>query len=290
MPVMVSEVLSFLKVPDGIIVDATVGTGGHSAEILRRISQKGFLICLDVDKDSLRIAESILSAISSRFLIYHESYQNIARCVRQAGFSYVDGILFDLGLSSFQLSTSERGFSLQNPGPLDMRFDRSKGKTAIEFLRESSVAELERVLRSYGEEKFSASIARAIKNSLPLLSTTGDLASLVVKVYRRHGVRTRIHPATRTFQAIRIAVNDELANLEKGLEGALSVLAAGGKILVLSYQSLEDRIVKRKFAGWGRAGLGKILTRKPIRPTLEEISRNRRARSARLRVFQRCAS
>ncbi|MFN4182946.1 MAG: 16S rRNA (cytosine(1402)-N(4))-methyltransferase, partial [bacterium] len=156
---MVSEVLSFLHLPDGIIVDATVGTAGHSAEILRRISPKGFVIGLDVDAEALQIAESILSEISSRFLLFHESYQNIALCLRKAGFFYADGILFDLGLSSFQLGIAERGFSFQNSGPLDMRFDRSKGKTALKFLRECSVAELERVLRIYGEEKFSAPLA-----------------------------------------------------------------------------------------------------------------------------------
>ncbi len=286
-PVLVKEVLHFLKPSTGIYLDATVGTGGHSAEILKRIRPPGFLIGMDIDQESLKIAEDILSTISNRYRLFWDNYLRMAERVREMRIDRVDGVLLDAGVSSFQLDSPERGFSFRHPGPLDMRFNRSENIPLKKILEGISQRDLERALRLYGEEKFASSIARRIKMHLRRLTTTTDLASLVAGVYRSRRQSTKIHPATRTFQALRILVNEELRNLSSVLEIALGILAPGGKVLVISYHSLEDRIVKQRFTRWRMEGRGAVMTRKPIYPSVDEIQGNPRARSARLRIFQK---
>lgn len=279
------------------MVDATVGLGGHSREILKGILPGGSLIAMDQDERTLEVAKENLRDFNDDIRWVHGNFRNLESHLKSLQVSQVDAILMDLGFSSYQLEDVERGFSFSNSGPLDMRMDVSKGCTAREVLRDSSEEELSRIFFDLGEERYARKIARAIVQSrrqLPLQNSF-QLADLVEKTIGRRYQNQKIHPATRVFQALRIYVNDEMGALEEVLPQALRALRSGGRWVVISFHSLEDGLVKRFFRGCsvkggdesGGSGVVKILTRKPLRPSPEEVRENRRARSARLRAIEK---
>lgn len=280
-PVLLAEVLRFLEPKPGkTIVDATVGTGGHAEALL---AQGARVIGIDQDPQSLGLAADRLRAFGDMFQPVRGNFRRLQALLRELGVAKVDGVLFDLGLSSLHLSQAERGFSFQQEGPLDMRMDPDNSITAADLVNGLPERELARILREYGEERHAERIAREIVRSRPI-RTTGELARLVARCYPPGNYR--IHPATRTFQALRIAVNDELSALQEALPQAVEVLAPRGVLCVIAFHSLEDRIVKRFLRGEARAGRVVLLTKKPVRPTKEEVEKNPRARSARLRAAQ----
>jgi len=280
-------------------VDCTLGAGGHSAGILEASKPDGVVLGIDLDKSALEITRKQLADFGRRLYCRHGTYADLSNHLGAIEWGCVDGIILDLGLSSMQLDTPERGFSFNKEAPLDMRFDTSQETSAADLVNHLEEAELEKILRDFGEEPFSRRIARAIVRQRPIHSTT-HLASVVVKAAgtRRKG----IHPATRTFQALRIAVNREMEALEKGLREAVKNLCPGGRLAVISFHSLEDRRVKQYFQKESRGCLCppgqpvctcnhqavlRILTKKVIKPSMEEIERNPRARSAKLRAAEK---
>jgi 16S rRNA (cytosine1402-N4)-methyltransferase len=277
--VLYDEVLEALQPRGGIgyqAVDCTIDGGGHAYGLLERSSPDGQLTGLDADAEALERVEERLRPFSGR---YHLAQTNF-RALGDLDLQDVHGVLFDLGLSSTQLDVSGRGFSFRFDEPLDMRFDARGGETAADLLNRLPEAELARVLHEYGEEPRARRLARAIVERRPF-ARTSDLVGLVGHQ------RGRIHPATRVFQALRIAVNDELAALEEGLEAAVKLLRPGGRVAVISFHSLEDRIVKWRFRNWADSRLVRVLTRKPQTPGEPELHANPRARSAKLRVAER---
>ena len=304
LPVMVGEAVAALSpVPGSLQIDATVGGGGHAERILEASTPDGRLVGLDADRAAIARARQRLARFGDRVVLRQANFGEMGEVAPAAGFTEVDGVLFDLGLSSDQLADPTRGFSFRSDAPLDMRFDPSLGTPAHELLGGLPADELAAIFRRYGEEPFAGRIARAIvaQRSDPRTVTGTGLAALVERVIPR-GPRRRIHPATRVFQALRIAVNRELESLERGLAGALALLRPGGRLVVISYHSLEDRIVKRFFAAerrgctcppelpvcvCGRRPRLHLVGRQPQRPTPEEIHRNPRSRSARLRAAER---
>lgn len=299
-PVLAQEVLESLAPECGHrYIDATVGAAGHAQAILEASHPDGMLIGLDVDKNALAIARERLAPFSKRAHLFHLSYTGIAQALQNVGWDGMDGILFDLGVSSMQVDTPQRGFSFVKDGPLDMRFNENDSRSAADIINHWSEDDLADIIWEYGEEPRSRSIAHAISQSRPL-ETTKQLADLVLDVY--HGQRGKTHPATRTFQAVRIAVNDEMNAIQKGLEQALRFLHPGGKIAVISFHSLEDRIVKNYFRReskdcicppeqpvcvCGHKASLTLLTKKPITAKDDEIKNNPRSRSAKLRVAQK---
>jgi 16S rRNA (cytosine1402-N4)-methyltransferase len=300
-PVLLDEVMQELKPhPGQRFIDATVGTGGHVEAILKATAPDGRVLALDVDPAALRITRQRLAPYSHRVRLINENFEQVAHIAHRYDFVPVHGILLDLGLSSMQLSVAERGFSFQGEGPLDMRYDPSSPTTAADLVNSAPQDELADILYRFGEERRSRAIARAIVDARPLHSTR-ELADVVTRAVggRRNA---RIHPATRTFQALRIAVNDELGVLSSALPEATAILAPGGRLAVISFHSMEDRIVKNFFIQESkdcicppeqlfcvcnhRATLH-IITRKPITASSHEISTNPRARSAKLRVAER---
>jgi len=282
-PVLLAEVLELLAArPGGLYVDATLGGGGYTEALLRASAPDGRVVAFDRDPDAIESARARFSAEGGRLSLVWASFAELDAHLDGPA----DGIVADLGLSSLQLDDAERGFTFAAEGPLDMRFDRSRGTTAAELLNEADERELERILRDYGDERRARAIARRIASRRPL-RTTGDLRRAVVSVLgpRKGG----IDPATRTFQAIRIAVNGELDALEAFLEKAPDRLHAGGRMVVVSYHSLEDRAVKHSFRARTKGEGFRLLTKKPLSPGPEEIARNRRARSAKLRALERVA-
>jgi 16S rRNA (cytosine1402-N4)-methyltransferase len=292
-PVLLTEVANWL-VPDqgtaSIIVDGTIGGGGHAAVLARRLGSSGRLIGLDRDPAMLALAESTIqsAAVGPCVTLVHAAYRELRRVLDTLGIDRVEGVLLDLGLSSDQLAWDGRGFSFATDGPLDMRFDPDEqGPTAADLVNRSSEAELARVFFELGEDRFSRRIAREIvrvRQRGPI-RTTGQLADLVrrsVPGKFRHGP---LHPATRVFQSLRIAVNDELGQLDAALGFIPDVLAAGGRAAIVSFHSLEDRRVKLAFKSDPRL---KVLTKKPVTPSAAEVAGNPRARSAKLRVVERC--
>lgn len=287
-PVQLSEVLDLLRPgPGQLFIDSTVGLGGHAVALLPRILPDGRLLGIDRDASALDLAAERLAPFGSHVELVAGDFRRIGDIAPQAGFGQVHGVLFDLGVSSVQLDTPSRGFSFAHDGPLDMRMDTSQRPTAATLLRRSSARELERVFRDYGEERFARRIARAVVEHRGRLRTTRDLAELVERVVPRR--ERRIHPATRVFQALRIAVNDEIGALEAALAAVPALLVPGGRVAAISFQSLEDRVVKRAFRELAAAGEVEVVTRKPVRPSEPEVAANRRARSARLRVAERVA-
>lgn len=287
----------------GCYIDATVDGGGHAAEILERSAPDGRLLGLDADPDALARARERLRAYGTRVRLVHANFRALAAVARAEGFEPVAGILFDLGVSSDTLERSGRGFSFRRDEPLDMRYDPTTGTTAAELLARSSERELRQLLRAYGEEPHAARIARAIveaRTRAPL-RTTGQLVAVVERALG--GARGRLHAATRTFQALRIAVNDELESLRLALAQAVELLARGGRLVVIAFHSLEDRVVKQflraesggvcrcppglPVCGCGRPPRLALLTRKPVVPTAAELAANPRARSAKLRAAER---
>jgi 16S rRNA (cytosine1402-N4)-methyltransferase len=302
--VLYNEVLAGLDLrPDGRYIDGTLGAGGHAAGILAG-APEGRLLGLDRDPHALALSEERLRPYGDRVTLVHSSFAEVEDVVDRLNFGPVDGIVLDLGVSSMQLDEPERGFSFLHDGPLDMRFDPAAPRSAAEIVNGYSADELADLIYRYGEEPASRAIARAIVDARPL-HTTGQLAEVVAAARAaaiRRPRRTRggkVHPATRTFQAIRIAVNRELESLERGLVGAVNVLRPHGRLAVIAFHSLEDRIVKQFFAlesrdcicppetmvcTCGHRARLEPLTRKPIRPTETEIAGNPRSRSARLRI------
>jgi 16S rRNA (cytosine1402-N4)-methyltransferase len=296
-PVMVAEVVEALACrPGGLWVDATVGAGGHAAAILERTAPEGFLVGIDRDREILQIAERRLAPHAGRFALVHGTFGRLGEIVSAAGRGLADGVLVDLGLSSLQLDDPGRGFSFRADAPLDMRMDRGEGPTALDVVASADEEELARIIYEYGEEPQSRRIARAIRRERERggALTTQRLAGAIAGAVGGRGPRAgRIHPATRTFQALRIAVNRELEELTAALGALPGILAPGGRACIIAYHSLEDRAVKQAFRAWSHRGRGEapapftLLTKKPARPSAGEIRRNPRARSARLRAIAR---
>lgn len=305
LPVMPEEVIRFLAPKSGgIYVDGTVGGAGHAALILEASSPDGMLIGFDRDKEALTAAEERLLPFGLRARLEHGNFAGIAEVLAELGIERIDGILLDLGVSSPQLDRAERGFSFQKGAPLDMRMDRSSGATAAELLNTLPERELARIIRDYGEERWAkritAFIVRAREESP--VETTMQLVEIVKAAVPRGAWEERLHPATRTFQALRIAVNDELASLEKGLDLGVRMLSQGGRVVVIAFHSLEDRIVKNSFRRLahgctcprdfpycvcGNKPMLRVLTGKPVMAGETEIEVNPRSRSARLRSAER---
>lgn len=282
---MQKEVLKILEPKqDGVYIDATVGLGGHAKNILSLIGTEGKIIGIDRDEDALNIASRRLS--NGRVILKKGSFSEMDVIVFNEGINEVDGILLDLGVSTLQLKNTKRGFSFNSEERLDMRMDRSQSLSAWEVVNKYSERELERILREFGEERLSKKIAKAIvgHRTKKSINTCSELAKIVESIYRRRG---KIHPATRTFQAIRIEVNQELAQLRAGLDASLRLLKKGGRLCVISYHSLEDRVVKQFIVNNSKKGLLKIITKKPIVPTYDEIKINPSSRSAKLRAAEK---
>ncbi len=282
-------------------MDCTLGAGGHARLLLQRISPGGRLLAIDRDQAALAAAEETLGGTGSTPVLVHADFAEVASVAREAGFQRVDGVLFDLGLSSDQLDDPRRGFSFRQDGPLDMRMDAHNPVTAERVVNQLSERDLAAVIRRLGEERWATRIARFIAERRPL-KTTREVAAAVEAAIPRGAWPPDIHPATRTFQALRMHVNDELGSLAGGLRGALDILGPGGRMAVISFHSLEDALVKRFFAEESRDCLCpprqpvctcahraslRVLTRKPVRPTAEEVAANPRSRSARLRAAER---
>lgn len=284
-PVLAREVVELLQPRrGGVYVDGTLGGGGHAAAILDASAPDGRVIGMDWDEEAVAAARERLGRYGERVTVVGRNFAELDDMVMALGLTTVDGVLFDLGVSSHQFDEPARGFSVQRPGPLDMRMSRQLAATARDVLRTASVEELANLFFEYGEERRARAIARAIGRARERgepLETTEDLARLCGP---RRG---RIHPATRVFQALRIAVNDELGNLRRGLAAAVRVLRSGGRLAVISFHSLEDRIVKRLFLEQQAAGVLRVVTKKPVMATAAEAAANPRSRSAKLRVAER---
>lgn len=305
LPVMSREVVRFLNCkPGGLYVDGTLGGGGHTKEILKASDPEGKVIGIDWDEEALLASKSALKDHLSRVTMVQDNFANIKMILASLHITTVDGILLDLGVSSYHLERPERGFSFRFNTPLDMRMDRRKKWSAYHLVNELTEKELEGILWEYGEERWARRIARAVvkvRKGHPI-TTTGELAGLVSSSIPKRFHPRGIHPATRTFQALRIAVNEELENLRKAIGDGIDVLSRGGRMVIISFHSLEDRIVKRSFRSMergcicppgiprcvcGREPLAKVITHRPITPTPEEVSSNPRARGARLRALER---
>jgi 16S rRNA (cytosine1402-N4)-methyltransferase len=286
LPVLLEETLSALDPKPGRhFIDATVGQGGHAEAILRRTLPAGRLLGFDRDPRNLEVAKQRLAPFGKRAVLVRDSYANLARHARANGFEEVDGILFDIGFSSAHIEDASRGFSFQKEGPLDMRYDPSQELTAAVIVNGWNEDELAQLFRQLGEEGNARQIAQAIvaRRRKERILTTQDLSGVVASVNRRRG---KIHPATKVFQALRIAVNDELGELEKALPQALELLKPGGRLAVISFHSLEDRIVKRFLAAHDGKET-KTLTKRVIEATEAEIAANPRSRSAKLRIAEK---
>ena len=285
---MVQEMLQAIKPHSGgVYLDGTLGAGGYSEAILLESGPCGKVIGIDLDTQAVLGAASRLSKFRERFKALHGGFQHIAEIFEKQGVAALDGAVLDLGISSEQLDSPERGFSFRFDGPLDMRFDTSSGETALAYLGHISVDRLEEILATYGEERYYKKLARGIHHESRRgnLSTTEDLVGVVTRLLGRR--RGKIHPATRTFQALRIAVNGEMENLKAGLDQIPESLGPGARLCVVSYHSLEDRQVKLSFRERGKIReKWKILTPKPLKPTADEVRLNSRARSASMRVLE----
>jgi 16S rRNA (cytosine1402-N4)-methyltransferase len=290
-PVLVKEVLEFLDVrPDGNYIDATLGTGGHAEELLRKLQPgSGKLLALDRDPAAVAIAQERLRGFEEKLIVREGNFAEIDAIYASTGLPPADGLLADLGVSSLQLDDALRGFSFNLSGPLDMRMDPTSGMTAQEIVNRTPEPDLAELIFKLGEERHSRRIARAIVKARPIRITT-ELAQVVTRAIPSRAGLHQIHPATRTFLALRLAVNRELEHLQAFLAQALRVLAPGGRLVVLSFHSLEDRLVKRAFKAWQRENQALLLNRKVVRPTDEETQQNPRARSAKLRALEKTGS
>lgn len=291
-PVMLEEVLEYLAPKENeVFVDGTLGMGGHAIRVLQRIGPKGLLIGLDRDDQSLAFATERLHDYAHQTHFVHKDFRHINDVLSDLNIQKVDGILLDLGISSFQLDNPQRGFSLRNSGPLDMRMDQNVPISAYDLINSLSEKEIVVILRDFGEERWAARIARSIvsERAKQPIQNTDELTEIVVKAVPFQGKPQRIHPATRTFQAFRIAVNHELETLELVIDQCVSLLRANGRLGIISFHSLEDRIVKNKFKVFEQAGIVRRLVKKPVRPSEEEAELNPRARSAKFRVLERVA-
>jgi len=299
-PVLLDEVVAGLQPrPGNRFIDCTIGLGGHSAAILERILPSGTLLGIDADPQAIKISQEKFRDYGEAVILVNDNFANLEAICERYHFHPVDGILFDLGVSSLQLDTADRGFSFHLDAPLDMRFSPEQGLTASDIVNTFSEQDLAKLIERYGEERHSRRIARCIVQNRPV-TTTVELARLVEQALA--GRRTKIHPATRTFMALRIAVNSELQNLESALQQTVNLLRPGGRLTVISYHSLEDRVVKQfmRYAAsscvcppgtlicrCGHVPTLKLISRKVIKPTSLEIESNPRSRSARLRIAER---
>lgn len=303
--VLLQETIENLCIkPDGIYVDGTLGGAGHASEICRGLSATGRLIGIDQDEDAIKAAGERLKVFGERVTIIRSNYCNMVRELNNIGVTAVDGILLDLGVSSYQLDTAERGFSYREDAPLDMRMDRRDTQTAGDIVNTYSEAKLYRVIRDYGEDQFAKNIAKHIcmaREKAPI-RTTGELTEIIKAAIPMKVRATGGHPAKKTFQAIRIELNRELEVLEESLDGMIDLLSPGGRLCVITFHSLEDRIVKTIFRRnenpctcppefpvcvCGKKSKGRVVTRKPILPSAQELEENPRSKSAKLRVFER---
>ena len=303
--VLLDETIDSLNIkPDGIYVDGTLGGGGHSLEICKRLGEGGRLIGIDQDMDAIKAASKRLEEYKDKIDIVHSNYQDIESCLGELSIHGVDGIVLDLGVSSYQLDNADRGFTYREDTPLDMRMDQSQIRTARDIVNDYSEMELFKVIRDYGEDSFAKNIAKHIvkaRENGPI-ETTGQLNEIIkaaIPAKLRQGTG---HPSKKTFQAIRIELNHELEVLENSIDKMIELLNPGGRLSIITFHSLEDRIVKNLFrknmnpcvcppsfpvCTCGQAPKGKIITRKPIIPSEEEIDGNKRAKSSKLRVFEK---
>ncbi len=304
-PVLLEECLEALAIrPDGTYLDGTLGRGGHSEGIARRLGPGGRLLCIDRDRQAIDEASVRLAPWADRIVFLHGNFADLDDLLRGAGIEQVDGMLFDLGVSSPQLDDPDRGFSYMHDAPLDMRMDRSEGLTAWTVVNEWPRDELRRILSQYGEERYAPAIAAAIERtrSAAPIGTTLQLVDVIRSAMPAAALREKQHPAKRSFQAIRIAVNDELTAVSRMMRSAIGHLAPGGRLAVISFHSLEDRIVKTELAAaakgcdcppsfpvcvCGKTPLVRLTPRKPILPSPQELTENPRARSAKLRVAEK---
>lgn len=304
--VLLDETIENLNIrPDGIYADGTLGGGGHAYHVAERLSDKGRLIGIDQDDAAIRAAGERLAVFGDKITIIRNNYRNMQAALREAGVEKVDGIVLDLGVSSYQLDTPERGFSYrEEDAELDMRMDRRQELTAKEIVNEWSQQEIFRIIRDYGEDRFAQNIAKhivAARQKAPIC-TTGQLNEIIKEAIPAKVRAVGGHPSKRTFQAIRIACNRELEVLEDSLDGLIDLLNPGGRICIITFHSLEDRIVKSAFRRnenpctcppdfpvcvCGKKSKGKVITRKPILPGAKELANNKRSKSAKLRVFEK---
>ena len=303
--VLLEETIASLQIkPEGIYVDGTLGGGGHSCRIASKLTAGGRLIGIDQDEAAIEAAGERLKTYGDRVTLIRDNYRNAGQTLKRLGIEHVDGILLDLGVSSFQLDNAERGFSYKYDTPLDMRMDRRQTLTAADILNRYSETELYRVIRDYGEEQFAKNIAKHIVNARKdkPIETTGQLNEIIKAAIPAKMRAAGGHPSKRTFQAVRIECNGELEALKESLDGFIDMLNPEGRLCVITFHSLEDRIVKTAFRRnenpctcppdfpvcvCGQVPKGRVITRKPILPTEEEIADNKRAKSAKLRVFER---
>ncbi|PIV39012.1 MAG: 16S rRNA (cytosine(1402)-N(4))-methyltransferase, partial [Candidatus Omnitrophica bacterium CG02_land_8_20_14_3_00__42_8] len=289
-PVLTREVISFLNpAPGQIIVDATIGGAGHSAEILQRIIPGGMLIGIDRDEETLRLASERLKPFEGSFKLVNKNFKYLKEVLKDIGVEKVNGIIFDLGISSIQMEAWQRGFSIKNDGPLDMRMDRNQALTAKDLVNRLSEMELSDTIRELGEERFHRRIAKRIveERKKKEISTTAELTNVILRSIPYSRNKYKIHPATRTFQALRIRVNDELGAISQALRESPDVLQRGARVCVISFHSLEDRIVKNRFKEFKTNGVFNVLTKKPLTADENELVCNPRSRSAKLRAGER---
>lgn len=286
-PVLLNEVIEYLNLKENkLIIDCTIGEGGHAKKILESLGPSGILLGIDQDQDALVAARERLAPFGKRVDLIWDNFINLEKILREKEMGKVGGILFDLGVSSLQLNRKERGFSFLREGPLDMRMNKAQRINASHLINKTSYKKLQNILYEFGEERWAKRIARAIvreREKTPVTTTT-QLARIIERALPYRG---RIHPATRTFLALRLRINGELENLREALPPTVDSLKKKGRICIISYHSLEDRIVKNSFRDFAHQGKLKILTKKPITPTIEEIRVNPRSRSAKLRVGER---
>ena len=282
-PVMSTETIKYLNLKsDGIYIDGTIGAGGHANQILSMLSPKGRLIGIDRDEEALKICEKRFSSFKNLVSLHHNSYDNIKKILDELGIQKVDGMLLDLGLSSLQLNSESRGFSFKKNGRIDMRFDKNQDTTAADLIKSLSESELADIIFQFGEERRSRRISKAIKQS-PKLLTTNDIIEAIRKSTPPHH---RNKTLARVFQAIRIAVNDEIDKLIQFLKVFINYLNIGGRLVIISYHSLEDRLVKKTFRSLKEEKKVILLTKKPLTPLKSEINENNKSRSAKLRALE----
>jgi len=290
-PVLQKEVLEYFdQKPNENFIDCTIGEGGHTLAILEKNGPKGKVLGIEWDPELYKkLSRSDLDRLKARLILVNDNFANLEEIAKSQKFRSVSGILFDLGMSSWHLEESGRGFSFQKKEPLDMRYNPQNPLTAEKIVNYRSALEIEKILEIHGEERFSKQIAKYIISfrEVKPIKTTSQLVEIIKKATPDWYHRRKIHPATKTFQALRIAVNDELNNLEKALPKALNILKPGGRIVAISFQSLEDRIIKNFLKEKAKENILKILTKKPIKPSLEEIKINPRSRSAKLRAAEK---
>ena len=306
--VLLYETVDSLNIkPDGIYVDGTLGGGGHAYEVLKRLGPKGRLIGIDQDADAIQAASGRLKEYGEKVTIVRSNYRNIKEVLSSLGIEKVDGIYLDLGVSSYQLDTAERGFTYRENAPLDMRMDQRNEKTAADIVNEYSEMELYRIIRDYGEDRFAKNIAKHIVKARQekRIETTDELVEIIKAAIPARVRAEGGHPAKRTFQAIRIELNHELEVLDESIDTMVDLLNPGGRLSIITFHSLEDRIVRTRFKTCenlcicppdfpvcvcGRKSRGKVITRKPIVPSGQELEENTRSKSSKLRVFERSGS